>query len=376
MGLHNNNQIKRLNPLTISLPARIAAGGVVGVLAVGGITTAAMAKDVVVDVNGDRTELTTLSRDVAGALDAAGVTINGQDLVYPAPSESLAKGETITVRTAKPVAVVIDGKQTEVTSTALTVQDLIGELDGVTPAAHVDNADARLTDQMRVEVTTPKIVSVTDGGQTVYTEVAAATVKDLLAARGITLGKHDQVSPALDTPVSNNLKVDVQRIDITESTETGDYEAEPHYIDDPQTAEGKETVITPAVPGVRETTHRITTVNGVETARDIIKEVDITPSTPATISRGTKAAPSVASGSVWDTLAQCEAGGNWSINTGNGYYGGLQFSASTWTAHGGGQYAATADQATREQQIEIASKVQASQGWGAWPACTSRMGLR
>ncbi|MEY9998106.1 LysM repeat protein [Streptomyces sp. V4I8] len=78
---------------------------------------------------------------------------------------------------------------------------------------------------------------------------------------------------------------------------------------------------------------------------------------------------SAATASEWDAVAQCESGGNWSINTGNGYYGGLQFSASTWAAYGGTKYAATADQATKAQQIQIAEKVLASQGSGAWPAC-------
>ncbi|MEU0683790.1 transglycosylase family protein [Streptomyces albogriseolus] len=78
---------------------------------------------------------------------------------------------------------------------------------------------------------------------------------------------------------------------------------------------------------------------------------------------------SAATASEWEAVAQCESGGNWSINTGNGYYGGLQFSASTWAAYGGTQYAATADQATKAQQIEIAEKVLAGQGKGAWPVC-------
>ncbi|MEU1913950.1 transglycosylase family protein [Streptomyces massasporeus] len=78
---------------------------------------------------------------------------------------------------------------------------------------------------------------------------------------------------------------------------------------------------------------------------------------------------SAATASEWDAVAQCEAGGNWSINTGNGYYGGLQFSASTWSGYGGTKYAATADQATKEQQIEIGEKVLAGQGKGAWPVC-------
>ncbi|MEU3510834.1 transglycosylase family protein [Streptomyces longwoodensis] len=78
---------------------------------------------------------------------------------------------------------------------------------------------------------------------------------------------------------------------------------------------------------------------------------------------------SAATTSEWDTVAQCESGGNWSINTGNGYYGGLQFSASTWAAYGGTAYASTADKASKSQQIEIAEKVLASQGKGAWPVC-------
>ncbi|MFR9799176.1 transglycosylase family protein [Streptomyces sp. MS06] len=88
------------------------------------------------------------------------------------------------------------------------------------------------------------------------------------------------------------------------------------------------------------------------------------------------AAPLIASGtasaataSEWDAVAQCESGGNWSINTGNGFYGGLQFTASTWAAYGGTQYAARADLASKSQQIAIAEKVLAGQGKGAWPVC-------
>ncbi|MER5535586.1 transglycosylase family protein [Streptomyces mirabilis] len=78
---------------------------------------------------------------------------------------------------------------------------------------------------------------------------------------------------------------------------------------------------------------------------------------------------SAATASQWDAVAQCESGGNWSINTGNGYYGGLQFSASTWAAYGGTAYAATANQASKSQQITVGEKVLAAQGKGAWPTC-------
>jgi LysM repeat protein len=77
--------------------------------------------------------------------------------------------------------------------------------------------------------------------------------------------------------------------------------------------------------------------------------------------------------SAWDRLAQCESGGNWSINTGNGYYGGIQFDARTWHAHGG---AGLPHQASKAQQIAVAERTLAAQGWGAWPVCSRKMGLR
>src|ERR687883_2134021 len=81
------------------------------------------------------------------------------------------------------------------------------------------------------------------------------------------------------------------------------------------------------------------------------------------------AAPASAASHDWSGVARCESGGNWHINTGNGYYGGLQFSHSTWLAYGGGSYAPRADLATPAQQIAVAEKVLAAQGPGAWPTC-------
>ena len=78
---------------------------------------------------------------------------------------------------------------------------------------------------------------------------------------------------------------------------------------------------------------------------------------------------------VWDRVATCESGNNWSINTGNGYYGGLQFSKSTWLAFGGGKYASSAQYATRDQQIYVAQATLRVQGPGAWPVCSKRAGL-
>ncbi len=105
--------------------------------------------------------------------------------------------------------------------------------------------------------------------------------------------------------------------------------------------------------------------------------------TAAVIAAAGGVVPVVASASAdaapvnsWNRLAQCESGGRWHVNTGNGYYGGLQFSNSTWRGFGGGRFAPRADIATKAQQIQIAERVQHSQGWQAWPVCSHRVGLR
>jgi resuscitation-promoting factor RpfA len=87
-------------------------------------------------------------------------------------------------------------------------------------------------------------------------------------------------------------------------------------------------------------------------------------------------AANAAPDSAWDKLAQCESGGRWNINTGNGYHGGLQFSPRTWSGFGGKEFAPVAYQASREEQIVVAERVLAEQGWNAWPVCSRKMGVR
>jgi hypothetical protein len=97
---------------------------------------------------------------------------------------------------------------------------------------------------------------------------------------------------------------------------------------------------------------------------------------PAPPSAPPASAPTTYSGdSVWDDLAQCESGGNWSINTGNGYYGGLQFSYGTWHDYGGGEFADYPHQATREEQIVVAERLRDARGYAPWPACRAKLGL-
>jgi LysM repeat protein len=90
---------------------------------------------------------------------------------------------------------------------------------------------------------------------------------------------------------------------------------------------------------------------------------------PAPAAPAAAPAPASSGGVNWSAIAACESGGNWNANTGNGFYGGLQFTQSTWQAYGGGQYASSADQASASQQIAVAQRVLAGQGIGAWPVC-------
>lgn len=361
----------------------VIASTAVGALAIGGATTAVAAqKSVTVDVNGEPIELTTFAGNVEGALQAAGVEVGDQDLVYPAPSDALANGDTVTVRTAKPVAVTIDGGEAqEFTTTAATVSDFLKELPGVGGASHTYAEDEPVTDNMTIDLTSPKIVAIHDGGKTTYTAVAAKTVSELLSTRGITVDSNDRVSPGLDAPLAENMNITIDRVDVDERTSTEEFDVEPRYVEDENLAEGEEQVREQGEKGKRETTRRIVTVNGAVESDEVVKREEIRKGRAAVIARGKKApasasAPAVAGGSVWDSIAQCESGGNWAINTGNGFYGGLQFTASTWAAYGGTAYAPSANLASREQQIDVAKKVQAGQGWGAWPACTASLGIR
>ena len=93
------------------------------------------------------------------------------------------------------------------------------------------------------------------------------------------------------------------------------------------------------------------------------------PSAPSAPVAAPAPAPASSGGVNWDAIAQCESGGDWGINTGNGFYGGLQFTEGTWLANGGGQYASSANLATPAQQIAVAQQVLAGQGIGAWPVC-------
>jgi hypothetical protein len=149
--------------------------------------------------------------------------------------------------------------------------------------------------------------------------------------------------------------------------------------------EGETEVTREGVPGETRETYRVVVANGEVRTRKLVDtevvrkpvgqiEVHGTKEEPVEEEEPEGDAPPVSDGSVWDQLAQCESGGNWSINTGNGYYGGLQFSLSTWQAYGGTGYP---HENSREQQIAVATRLRDANGgsYGSWPHCAAQLGL-
>ncbi|MFC9517670.1 transglycosylase family protein [Nocardiaceae bacterium NPDC056970] len=350
-------------------------------LLVGGGLVVTQHKTVTLDVDGEKIALSTLRSEVGSVLDNAGYPIGEHDVVAPGVDAKLSDGDTVVLRRAREIVLTVDGERRTVWSTALTVDDAMRQLNFAGDAYASASRGQRIPlDGIEFDVVNAKAVRISDNGAPhADVRVAAPTVGDLLAVTNAPLEQADTVVPAPETPLADGLEIVVTRNRTETRTETLPIQVPENRVDDPGLEQGKTTVENPGTPGERTVTASVTTVNGAETHRQELSSVVVREAAPAVVRVGTKpkpSVPSVANGSVWDSLAQCEATGNWAINNGNGFYGGLQFSQSTWAAYGGTQYAPTADRASREQQIAVAEKVQAAQGWGAWPSCSSKLGLR
>jgi resuscitation-promoting factor RpfB len=209
--------------------------------------------------------------------------------------------------------------------------------------------------------------------------LAAPNVATLLEAAGVPLEQRDTVVPAAGSPVVDGMQIQVTRIRIDKVTQRVPLPPNNRRVEDVTMNMSRQVVDDPGMPGTQDVTFAIAKVNGVETGRLPVANVVVTPARDGVLRVGAKPGtevPPVSNGSQWDALARCESTGNWAINTGNGFYGGVQFDQNTWERQGGLRYAPRADLATREEQIAIAEVTRARQGWGAWPVCSGRVGAR
>ena len=375
--------------LASRLARKTAALGLVGAVA---LPLIAWSNAVAVEVDGERHTVRTYEATVAEVLEQLDVEIGPADAVVPAPESSLSDGLTIEVERAIAVDVVVDDGQTR------EVLAPVGSVAGVLEAAGLDHVRAEgavitpaytaaVEDGDVVHVTMPKAVEVVVDGDTHRTETVISTVSGVLAELDVELDADDRVRPALSTPIDGPTEIVVQRVDSGEETVEIVLEAGEQRREDPDLLRGTEKVAQEAQDGLRVDRYAVVEVDGEETQRELVDQTVVREPVDRVVLVGTKvppppppkpkpkvSAPSVASGSVWDRLARCEAGGNWSHN--GRYDGGLQFHPDTWTRNKPSGYPEYAWQASRDQQIVVGKRVQAAQGWGAWPACSRKLGLR
>ncbi|QBJ97587.1 resuscitation-promoting factor [Rhodococcus sp. ABRD24] len=358
----------------------VVAATLVTLTAGGGIAIA-QHKTVTVDVDGELVSVGTMSSDVNGVLAAAGYSLGEHDVVAPAADSGLDDGDTVVLRRGREVALTVDGEPRTLWTTALTVDEALDQF-RLAGDVHVSaSRSQRLPlEGADLDVLNPRTVKLVDGAAApVDVRLAAPTVGEFLAAKGTPLEQADTVEPAPETPLTDGMAVTVTRGRVETRVITEPVAPPEERIEDPAMNMSRTVVENPGVAGVADVTYEVTTVNGIETSRKPVGTAVTTPAQPKVVRVGAKPGtevPPVRDGATWDALAQCEATGNWAINTGNGFYGGVQFDQNTWERQGGLKYAPRADLATREEQIAIASRTQQTQGWGAWPSCTSRLGLR
>ncbi len=361
--------------------AALVGAGAVALAAVIGTTVgyASMGKDVTLNVDGRVSHVTVEGDTVGQVLKDQGITLRSHDEVAPAVGEAVHDGTAIAVRYGKPLELDVDGDTTTYWVTATHVRGALQEIDRSYDRARLSvSRGADITRSgLRISIATPKRLTFVVGGRkAIHRTVPAYTVAQALAALDLELGRHDVVHPGLHHTLAAGDRVVLDRIRIVRRHVSG--EAVPFQTlsrDDSSMARGSSTVVRAGRPGLRDVTYRIVFRNGRPVARRVLSQHLLRDPVPQIERVGTRTVTANYAGgtTVWDRLAQCESGGNWATNTGNGYYGGLQFSLGTWQAYGGSGLPSNASRLT---QIAIATKIRdASGGYGAWPACAASLGL-
>ncbi|HEU0191707.1 MAG TPA: transglycosylase family protein [Mycobacterium sp.] len=356
---------------------RILVGALLVTLTVAGGYAVGARKTVTLEVDGAPVTVTTMKSRVIDVVTENGFDIGDRDEVSPAGDAAVRDADTIVLRRGRPLQLSLDGREAgQVWTTAPTVDEALAQLSMTDTAPTAASRGSRVPlAGMALPVVSAKNVQIDDGGAVRTVHLAAPNVGGLLAAAGVPLEQSDHVVPAASEPVVEGMQIQVTRIRVGHVTQRVPLAPSAQRIEDPTMNISRQVVDDPGTPGTQDMTFAVATVNGVETGRLPVTSAVVTPARDSVLRVGAKPGTEVPDsiyGAAWDRIAGCEAGGNWAINSGNGYYGGVQFDYGTWVANGGLKYAPRADLATREEQIAIAEVTQARQGWGAWPVCSGR----
>jgi uncharacterized protein YabE (DUF348 family) len=365
----------------------VLVAGVVAALVATTVGYASMSKTVTLSVDGEADQVSTLGGTVRDVLEAEGVEVGERDVVAPALDSKVNDGTRIAVRYARELALTVDGEEKSYWVTATDVTSALDELGlrytgadlSVSRGAEIDRSGLDL------EVVTPKEITLKNGPRKARTvTVPALTVREALGDLGVDLGKRDEVKPGRGAEIDDGDKIVVTKVRVVSKKVRESIGFDTVEKADGSMLEGETKTVREGRSGARSVVYRLRFENGKLVKRAALRSSVVTEPRDAVVRVGTKepepeptpepVAANYAGGStVWDQLAQCESGGNWAINTGNGYYGGLQFNLQTWQAYGGTGYP---HQHSRETQIAVATRLRdANGGYGAWPACSAKLGL-
>ncbi len=404
---------KRIALIGVNLAIVLAVVG-------GTIAYASASKTVTLSIDGQSEEVKTFADDVEGLLEEEDIDLGDHDVVAPDLDASLDEGTAIAVRYGRELTVTTDGVTKTYWVTATNVDDALGQL-GLRVVDSAELSASRSAEigreGLELVISTPKRVTLVVGDDKQVITTTAATVGEVLAEADVKLSKLDELAAGVrkqqtndagtpgsvsrtatsdvtteiptktvqpDEEVVEGMRIEVTRVGIRIQTAKVSVPFDTIVRNSNDLYEGKVRVKREGDKGLKRVTYRVRTVNGEVTNRTVVKSAWLNRPHPQIEIHGTKPrpepepapAPPIGDTSTWDALAECESGGDWSINTGNGYYGGLQFNYETWHAYGGGAYAEYPNDASREQQIAIAEKVRdANGGYGAWPACAAELGL-
>jgi uncharacterized protein YabE (DUF348 family) len=383
-GEHHHWSIVR-STIALLTKSKVALAALIGgvVLAVGATTVgyAAMSKTVTLSVDGEATQVSTLDSTVGDVLESEGISVGERDVVAPGLDSKINDGTRIAIRYARELQVSVDGDEKSYWVTATDVDSALDQL-GLRYAGAELSASRGAPigrEGLELEVVTPKNITFAYGAKKARkVQVPAMTVREALVDLDAKVDKDDKVSPKQDAALDDGDKIVVTKVRtvekrVTESIDFGTVEKT-----DSSMMEGEESTVREGKPGSRKVLYELTYENGKVVDRKALRSTVLAEPVDAVVKVGTKQEPAPAANyasgdTVWDQLAECESGGNWAINTGNGYYGGLQFNLETWQSYGGSGYP---HENSREQQIAIAEKVRdANGGYGAWPHCSQQLGL-
>ena len=336
-------------------------------------------KSLTLTVDGQAREVRTYAGTVGEVLEEEGLQTQSHDVLLPDAASTVADGDTVVLNRARPLTLTVDGVENEVYVTALSVDEALAQLgyrneDLVLSASRSERLPL---DGMELSITTPKDVTLVVDGQERVVTTTAATVGDLLAEQGVTLGATDRTSMYPEQALLARMRLQVFRVQVGEVAVPTPIEFRTVETEDADAFAGDETVTQEGVAGEQVTTYRVTVTDGVETGREQLATTVTREPVDELVTVGTKERPvsagnkPSADGLNWAALAACESGGRPGAVSASGTYRGMyQFSQATWNAVGGSgdPAAASADEQTYRAQL-----LYQRSGAGQWPHCGSRL---